>query len=141
MIRDNRGNWIIGFQKFLGKGSSILAELWGAFLGLKLAISINATRVILESDCTTIIKMLKDDQDYSLHHFASMISDCRSYLNHFEDITITHVMREGNRSADALAGNALATTSDYVLLQLCPPSASAAFNADFFGISTPRGIG
>lgn len=141
LIRDHLGNWIKGFQSFMGLGDSFLAELWGAFLGLKLANSINASHIWIETDCHNLFKLLTDEKSVDLHHFAPIINLCRCYLNHFSSFKITHVLREGNRTADALAGNALSSQTPITYFEYCPPHASAAFSGDYFGIHTPRGIG
>lgn len=70
-----------------------------------------------------------------------MINACRFFLSHFSATKISHVMREGNRSADSLAGSAFASKCSFVSLDVCPPSTSSIFAADYFGIPTQRGIG
>lgn len=55
LIRNHLGIWIKGFHQFLGVGNSFLAELWGAFLGLKLASSLGASKIWLESDCINLV--------------------------------------------------------------------------------------
>ncbi|KAF7815039.1 reverse transcriptase [Senna tora] len=34
IIRDDNGNWVSGYSKYIGKGNAIIAELWGVVLGL-----------------------------------------------------------------------------------------------------------
>lgn len=46
VLRDCNGNWVCGFSKYLGTGNSLLVELWGIYLGIKLA---------KEADCTNLI--------------------------------------------------------------------------------------
>lgn len=36
VMRDSRGDWIIGFTKGLGRSNTLQAELWGILEGLKL---------------------------------------------------------------------------------------------------------
>ncbi|KAF7842298.1 ribonuclease H [Senna tora] len=50
VIRKDDGTWFSGFSKKLGKGSIFLAEIWGAFLDLKLTWECNIKKVILETD-------------------------------------------------------------------------------------------
>ncbi|KAF7823883.1 putative ribonuclease H-like domain-containing protein [Senna tora] len=37
VIRNHMGHWVSGFSEFIGPGCSLTAEIWGLFLGLKLA--------------------------------------------------------------------------------------------------------
>ncbi|KAK8996274.1 hypothetical protein V6N11_076514 [Hibiscus sabdariffa] len=51
LIRDNEGNWIMGFKQILGSTSIFNAELWAIYTGLKLAWDNSFERIILQSDC------------------------------------------------------------------------------------------
>lgn len=141
IVRDQSGSWVKGFQQFLGQGNSLLAECWGALLGIKLAISINAGKIWIESDCVMLINLLNDQSLHPSHDLAPMISFCRSSLRRFEDCRITHVLREGNRCADSLAGNALLSRCNFRTFHSCPSFATLPYTMDRLGIHTPRGIG
>lgn len=141
LIRDHIGNWVLGFYKFLGSGDSFLAEVWGVLLGLQLAVSINASFVWLESDCVHLVNLFNDSSPVVFHHIAPLIDNCRSYLSHLRRFKFTHVLREGNQVADALAGHALLSKCNLVSNSVCPSFTSVKFAADLFGIQTPRGIG
>lgn len=40
-LRDEYGNWIVGFFKYVSIGNVLQAELWAILLGLNLAIQLN----------------------------------------------------------------------------------------------------
>lgn len=142
LIRDCSGNWIKGFQQFLDSGDSFLAELWGACLGCKLALSSSASKVCLELDCLDLVKILNDTSLNSLHHQGPLIDSCRFYLSHFDSFKVLHVMREGNQCADALASYALSSKCNFISLDLCPaPFVCCKLFADILGIQTPSGNG
>lgn len=50
IIRDNKGTWIVGFTKFMGKGSIVLAKMWALFLGIKTASSLGRKNIEIETD-------------------------------------------------------------------------------------------
>lgn len=66
LIRDHHGNWTGGFHQFLGRGNSLLAECWGALLGLKLAVSFGVNCLWLESNCSNLVNLLN-------HEFMTML--------------------------------------------------------------------
>lgn len=141
LIRNHLGLWVQGFQKFLGRGDSFLAEVWGALLGIQLASSLNFSNLWIESDCSQLVFFLNNCNSYSFHHCAPLLNLCRSYLSHFENIKITHVLREGNQCADALAKDALVSHCNLISSSSCPSFVSALYTADCLGLHTPRGIG
>ena len=141
ILRDHLGNWISGFQKFLGSGDSRLVECWSALLGINLAVSLNITHLWIESDCSILIDLLSKQDLNHMHHLAPMIFSCRSSLRHFRNIKISHIFREGNRCADAIAANALISPCNFTLLNSCPSFVAPFCTMDRLGFHTPRGIG
>ncbi|KAI5333774.1 hypothetical protein L3X38_023906 [Prunus dulcis] len=53
VLRDSSGQWMRGFAVNLGVGQVLEAELWGIYLGLKLAWDIGCSAVVLESNSAT----------------------------------------------------------------------------------------
>ncbi|KAF7815302.1 RnaseH [Senna tora] len=37
ILRDSHGNWVKGYLKFIGGGSSVKTEIWAMIFGLRLA--------------------------------------------------------------------------------------------------------
>lgn len=58
LIRDEIGLRCGGFLMKLGKGSALVAELWGALMGLQLAWKRGATCLILEVDSRNVMEIL-----------------------------------------------------------------------------------
>lgn len=131
----------MGFNQFLGVGDSLLAELWAAFLGIKLALSHGVSNIWVESDCLVLVNLFRNDTDLHLHHLALLINSCRSLLSHFNNHKISHVLREGNQVTDMLAGAALHSRTQFTSYSSCPSFVSVMFVADRFGTIFPRGIG
>ncbi|MBA0737068.1 hypothetical protein Gogos_010548, partial [Gossypium gossypioides] len=60
VIRDGKGNWILGYNHFLGKRSVIVAKLWGILDGLLLLQKQGYNEVIIQSDNLEIIVSISD---------------------------------------------------------------------------------
>lgn len=59
LIRDDLGNWLAGFVQAVRVCSSLKAKLLGIFLGLKLAISLDITKLIMETNLQTAISLFR----------------------------------------------------------------------------------
>ncbi|KAF7815210.1 putative ribonuclease H-like domain-containing protein [Senna tora] len=116
LIRDSHGNWIHGFTKFFGQGSSLLAELWAIYEGLTLAKSLHYEKLIVESDSLTAINLL---------------SKLEVTLSAFSEVEFRHIFREGNVYADLLAKKALVDQGSLLLFDSIPSFLSSCFMADF----------
>ncbi|KAK8993790.1 hypothetical protein V6N11_008008 [Hibiscus sabdariffa] len=60
LIRDNEGNWIMGFKQILGSTSIFNAELWTIYTGLKLAWDNSFERIILQLDCLEAVTTIHE---------------------------------------------------------------------------------
>lgn len=58
IIRDENGNWLCGFTKFLGYGDALLAELWGIKTGLQICFDNHFSNVIFESDSLLAVNLI-----------------------------------------------------------------------------------
>jgi len=55
VIRDEEGNWVIGYAKKIGSANSFLVELWALWDGLFLCLQAYIQVVIIEMDVKAII--------------------------------------------------------------------------------------
>ncbi|MBA0646393.1 hypothetical protein Goklo_014364, partial [Gossypium klotzschianum] len=62
VIRDGKGNWILGYNRFLGKCSVVVAKLWGILDGLLLLQKQGYNEVIIQSDNLEIIVSISDSK-------------------------------------------------------------------------------
>ncbi|PRQ49757.1 putative ribonuclease H-like domain-containing protein [Rosa chinensis] len=104
VIRDDSGCWCGGFMVNIGTGEVLQAEAWGLYHGLHLALSLNITRLEVESDSSILISLIHSD-NVGLHPLGTLIMNCRNLLKGFDFIQIKHVHRERNMVADLLAKN------------------------------------
>jgi ribonuclease HI len=63
IIRCSRGEWISDFSKGLGECSVEMAELWGAWVGLKLAWDLGHRQIDVRMDAQGVVKLLNKEVD------------------------------------------------------------------------------
>ncbi|CAL2236895.1 unnamed protein product [Prunus armeniaca] len=80
VLRDSSGQWMRGFAVNLGVGQVLEVELWGIYLGLKLAWDIGCSAVVLESYSATAVHLLNKNVE-DLHPLATMLWGCKDYIN------------------------------------------------------------
>lgn len=102
LIRDHTGRWLTGFTSKIGKTNNFNAELWGIRDGLCLAIRMGFSSIMLESDSEAAVYVLTKEID-SMSVESTLIADCKLLMRRFQNIRLTHVLREGNQYADFLA--------------------------------------
>lgn len=60
LIRDDRGNWVVGFSRKIGKVNSFLAEIWALRDGLILCNQLNLNAVMVELDAKALVDALNN---------------------------------------------------------------------------------
>ncbi|KAF7821162.1 putative ribonuclease h protein [Senna tora] len=67
VIRDSNENWVQGFAKFVGAENSPMAELWVIIESLKMAWQLQCSKLIVETNCIAVVKLINSDQlEYKL---------------------------------------------------------------------------
>ena len=99
IIINEEGVWLGGFSINLGCCSVEGAELRAVLHGLKMAWDSGSNRLILESDCLTVVKWLKGMGETSFL-FESLIQECREWLRRRWVVNVCHTYREDSRMAD-----------------------------------------
>ena len=95
-----------GFVCNLGFCNSLEAEIWGALEGLKMAWNMGLDKIILESDSTVLVELLNRRNEAVVKDRNLLIS-CMNLVKKDWQLIISHVYREGNRSADWMANFSL----------------------------------
>ena len=75
------------------------AELWGCLLGLKLAWSKGWRKVIIETDATEIIDILKSPL-LTAHRDREAILEAQQFLKNSWEVRLQYAPREANMAAD-----------------------------------------
>ncbi|KAJ1420523.1 Ribonuclease H-like superfamily [Sesbania bispinosa] len=101
-FRDSTGKWITGFIRRLGRSSVNMEELWGIYIAIIQAKSENFSSPWIESDSHVAVSLVnKGCSDY--HPCRQLVHSIRSLMIDHGHIVVSHVYREANRCADALA--------------------------------------
>lgn len=136
LIRDDKGQWVIGFHRRISHANSSCAvECWAIREGLKLAMDRNLKVIILETDSLTASQLINDSSNDN-HELNNIICDCRFMLRWLES-EVKHIFREGNHCADLLASLNFQQLS-LVVFPNMPPSLGQALYDDASGKKFPR---
>ena len=70
VIREEAGNWVVGYSRKIGVTSSFDAELWALRDGLTICVNKNFQSVEVELDAKAIIDVLKNPNRTNLNPFS-----------------------------------------------------------------------
>ncbi|KAL4377761.1 hypothetical protein GQ457_02G024330 [Hibiscus cannabinus] len=79
---------------------SLDAELWGVYSGVRCALDSGFHKVIFESDCLDMIRLLLLGSAHN--NRMPVLSNIRDLLWYLDDFQFTHVQREGTKVMDRL---------------------------------------
>ena len=118
LIRDNTSSWISGFCKDLRNYHSIMVELWGLLEGLKLATSLNISKLIVQMDAAIVVDLIVNNSSDNML-FNPLLFGCSNLLDRIPHNTIVHIFKETNQCADCLAKKGLKAQNP--LFTFCSP--------------------
>ncbi|KAL0004547.1 hypothetical protein SO802_012108 [Lithocarpus litseifolius] len=101
-VRDEHGEWIVGFSRYIGTSCSVVAELWGLRDRLVLCKNLNIQCLVVELDTSMIVDALTKPE-YANNIIPPILDDCRQLLTHFQQVQIRHCFRQANRCIDMMA--------------------------------------
>lgn len=120
VLRDATGSWLMGFSKKLGKGNSVLAEVWAIYQGLSLAWQFGIEKVIVEANSAIAINLVKEGC-VEVHPSSSLVGKIREMTLRRWHLHFQHTCREGNKVADCLANLAHSLPFGDHVFQSPPP--------------------
>ncbi|KAE8668450.1 hypothetical protein F3Y22_tig00112319pilonHSYRG00071 [Hibiscus syriacus] len=91
VIRDLNEKWRIGFKKFIGICSTMEAELWGVYTGLRCAWEQGIQQLIVEVYSLEAIQTLKNSTNKEGN--ITIISYIRELINRDWNVRLQHVRR------------------------------------------------
>ncbi|KAK9990593.1 hypothetical protein SO802_025578 [Lithocarpus litseifolius] len=119
LIRDDRGNWIMGFTRKIGKANCFLAEMWALRDGLLLCNELNLNAVMVELDAKALVDALKNPLIANTI-VSPLFDDYKRLATQIPFLSIKHIYREANRCADRLANLGRCQSLDFISYS-CPP--------------------
>lgn len=131
VIRDNHGNWVIGFMGSLTTTIPIITEISALVKGLRVAKLHNLTPIEISIDCKEVISYLKVDHP----SYSNILSDCRDLIKQMGMPPVHHSYQEENKVADILAkeGVKLKKTNSILILSVPPLFAVKYLESDKAG--------
>ena len=137
VIRDEEGNWVVGFAKRIGSVSSFLAKLWALWDELLLCLKSHIKAMIIEMDAKAIVDAFSH-QNNSNSIISSLMDDCKQLVTQIPQPRFRHVYREANRCVDFLAKLSSSMDVDFVVLPSPPVDTLSIFEADCRGLYMNR---
>lgn len=137
LIRNEKGEWIVGFARKIGVTNNFIAELWGLRDGLIQCPTLSLSAVEIEINAKAIVKLLANPSYYN-HVVSPLVDDCRSLLSHIPQTRIKHCYQEANRCTDVLARLGITQVEDFRLFSSPPMDAIHALSSNANGLYLTR---
>ena len=137
VIRDSQGTPILASAKDIGHSSVVVAEAMALREGLRQAICIGHSHIIVEGDSNILIDSISGISPIPWR-IKFLVQDIGRFASRCSQISFVHIWREANFVADAIAkaGHSLNISVWENSLPLC---AANAFHFDQLGCGCPRG--
>lgn len=137
VIRDEEGNWVIGYARKIGSANSFQAELWTLRDVLFMCLQPHSQAVIIEMDAKAIIDAFSH-QNNSNSIISSLIDDCRQLVTQIPQSRFRHVYSKANKCADYLAKLGSSMDVDFAVFSSPPEDTLSIFEADCRGLYVNR---
>ncbi|AQT67554.1 Phosphoribosylglycinamide formyltransferase [Anaerohalosphaera lusitana] len=111
-LYDSEGNLILGRGVYLGKTTNNVAEYTGMLEALRTASEMNFENVQVFTDSELMTKQLNGIYKVKSPNLKSIYKQCVELLDSFASWEVSHVYRENNKEADALANQAMDARAD-----------------------------
>jgi ribonuclease HI len=106
-VASAEGETIAGLYGYLGRATNNVAEYQALLHGLRFALERGAREVRVFSDSELLVRQLAGRYRVKSSGLLPLFREAQSLLARFETARVSHVPREENREADALANRAV----------------------------------
>ncbi len=96
-----------GLHRYIGKATNNEAEYWALIEGLKAAAEWKPDRLEVYLDSKLVVEQVNGGYRVRKPELQPLYGQVKHLLGGFDDVVISHVEREKNRGADALANMAI----------------------------------
>ncbi len=112
VIRDNDGTVIGEVADFLGHTTNNVAEYTAIVRGielllLRLGVEAKTATVDVEMDSKLVVEQMKGNYKIKHPNLKPLAARVKEMIPCFQKVTFTHIPREKNKDADALANKAM----------------------------------
>jgi ribonuclease HI len=111
VIRDASGAVVARLKKYIGRSTNNVAEYFGLIAALDYAQTHDLRSLHIESDSELLVKQMRGIYRVKSSELQPLFERAKKMAQGLVSFRITHVYREQNREADALANEALDETS------------------------------
>lgn len=94
-------------SEYIGEATNNVAEYRALIAGLEAARAFPARAVEVRGDSKLVIEQVRGAWKVKQPHLRPLVDDVRRLLGEYEQVTLTHVVREQNVDADLLVNAAL----------------------------------
>jgi len=115
VISDPDGTPLHEAGYYLGRCTNNVAEYTGLVRALEVATAMKANKVAIHSDSELMVKQLNGEYRVKSPDLKPLYQQATKLLNGFARSTVTHVYRDKNQRADALANMAMDAETDRVV--------------------------
>ena len=132
LIRNEKGEWVKGYARAIGKTTSLAAELWALRDGIRLCIALNLQAVVIELDSEVVVELIKKELN-NPNGLDILVTDCRDGLRDIPLARIQHCYREADKCSDALARRGALLGQDFSFFLEPPPDVAFLLSLDSTG--------
>ena len=107
VILDEDGHEVSQVSQAIGRATNNVAEYRGAIAALRAALALRATALELRMDSELIVRQVQGRYRVRSAALRPLYDELRALIDTLDDFQVSHVPRERNQRADALANAAL----------------------------------
>ncbi|RYR27976.1 hypothetical protein Ahy_B01g052052 [Arachis hypogaea] len=139
IIRNWEGRVVAGFSMKIGKCTITTAEIWGFYVGIKLATEMRISKLVVESDSKCAVELIQKTS-VEKHSQSTLIRAIKELLVGLESVVVRHIYREANFCADALAKAGQEQEDGVHCFKLPPAMVAHQVLADRSGMKFSRSV-
>jgi ribonuclease HI len=103
VFRNHKAEFLLGYAESIGRANSTIAEVAALHRGLELVRENRWNDVWLEGDAKTLIDIIVQRRQVKCPEVRRHVSDINLIMMELDNCIVSHVYREGNRTADKFA--------------------------------------
>ncbi|AGB41777.1 ribonuclease HI [Halobacteroides halobius DSM 5150] len=104
----NNGQKVEELFEYIGRATNNVAEYKAVILGLKLlADNYSQAKIEIKADSQLLVKQLTGEYKVKSDNLKPLYQQIKELITNFSKVEFTHIPREENKEADALANQAM----------------------------------
>lgn len=107
VLKDEEGKVVLEHGQYLGETTNNVAEYSALIEGLKSALVLGATQIIIAMDSELIVKQMSGEYKIKQPHLQKLAAQVKSLLSDFDHYEFKHVFRAYNKDADRMVNLAI----------------------------------